>query len=76
MPSPPSSEPTATNAHFVPPVVVAKPALRTALRVAVARDSDSPGTWLVQPLPEGEAVPPGCEEALLIAMDPESRLLQ
>ena len=76
MPSPPSSEPTATNAHFVPPVVVVKPAVRPALRVAVTRDSDSPGTWLVQPLPEGEAVPPGCEEALLIAMDPESRLLQ
>jgi hypothetical protein len=55
---------------------VAKPAVRPALRVAVTRDPESPGTWLVRPLPDGSAVPPGCEEALLIALDPKTRLLQ
>ena len=76
MPSPSSSEPTVTNAHFSPVTEVAKPATRPALRVAVTRDPESPGTWLVRPLPEGSAVPPGCEEALLIALDPQTRLLQ
>lgn len=76
MPSPSSSEPTVTNAHFAPSVEVVQPAMRPALRVAVTRDPESPGTWLVRPLPEGSAVPPGCEEALLIALDPRTRLLQ
>ena len=76
MPSPSSSEPTVTNAHFAPAVEVVRPATRPALRVAVTRDPENPGTWLVRPLPEGSAVPPGCEEALLIAMDPKTRLLQ
>jgi len=76
MPSPSSSEPTVTNAHFTPVTEVTRPATRPALRVAVTRDPQSPGTWLVRPLPEGSAVPPGCEEALLIALDPQTRLLQ
>ena len=77
MPSPSSSEPTVTNAHIARPVTeVMKPAIRPALRVAVTRDPESPGTWLVRPLPEGSAVPPGCEEALLVALDPQTRLLQ
>ena len=77
MPSPSSSEPTVTNAHIARPVIaVTKPAIRPALRVAVTRDPESPGTWLVRPLPDGSAVPPGCEEALLIALDPQTRLLQ
>jgi hypothetical protein len=76
MPSPSSSEPTVTTAHFVPPVEVLKPALRPAVRVAVTRDPEGPDTWLVRPLAEGSPVPPGCEEALLIALDAHSRLLQ
>jgi hypothetical protein len=76
MPSPSSSEPTVTTAHFVPAVEVVQPAMRPALRVAVTRDPQAPGTWLVRPLPEGSAVPPGCEEALLLALDPKTRLLQ
>jgi hypothetical protein len=76
MPSPSSSEPTVTHAHFSPPVEVVQPAMRPALRVAVTRDPQTPGTWLVRPLPEGSPVPPGCEEALLLALDPKTRLLQ
>jgi hypothetical protein len=75
MPSPSSSEPTVTNAHFVPPTEVVRPATRPALRVAVTRDPENPGTWLVRPLQEGSPVPPGCEEALLIALDAHSKLL-
>ena len=76
MPSPPSSEQTVADAPFTPVVEVKRPAVRTALRVAVTRDPDSPETWLVRPLAEDHPVPPGCEEALLIALDPKSRLLQ
>jgi hypothetical protein len=49
---------------------------RLALRVAVAADPESPGTWLVRALPEGTPAAPGSEEALLVALDPQSRLLQ
>ena len=76
LPSPPSSEPTVSNAQFTPVVELKRPAVRSALRVAVTRDPNSPDTWLVRPLPEGNEVPPGCEEALLVALDPKSRLLQ
>ena len=75
MPSPSSSEPTVTNAHFSPTVEVVKPGTRPAFRVAVTRDPENPGTWLVRPLAADGAVPPGCEEALLIALDPSSKLL-
>ena len=76
MPSPPSSEQTVADAQFTPVVQVKRPAVRSAVRVAVTRDPDSPDTWLVRALPEDHEVPPGCEEALLVALDPKSRLLQ
>jgi hypothetical protein len=76
MPSPPSSEQTVANAQFTPVVQVKRPAVRSAVRVAVTRDPDSPDTWLVRALPEDQDVPPGCEEALLVALNPKSRLLQ
>jgi len=76
MPSPPSSEQTIANAHYAPVLEVKRPALRSAVRVAVTRDPDSPDTWLVRALPEDHEVPPGCEEALLVALNPKSRLLQ
>ncbi|MES1175918.1 MAG: hypothetical protein ABUL62_16475 [Myxococcales bacterium] len=76
MPSPSSNEPTVTTTHLVPPVEVAPPALRAAVRVAVTSDPASPGAWLVHPLAEGSPVPPGCEEALLVSLEPHSRLLQ
>ena len=76
MPSPPSSEPTVANAQFTPVLEVKRPSLRSAVRVAVTRDPENPGTWLTRPLAEGSEVPSGCEEALLIALDPQSRLLQ
>jgi len=76
MPSPPSSEQTIADAQFTPVVEVKQPALRSAVRVAVTRDPNSPDTWLVRPLPEDAKLPPGCEEALLVALDPKSRLLQ
>ena len=49
---------------------------RQALRVAVARDPESAGALRVRVLPEGATVPPGSEEALLVALDPKSRLFQ
>ena len=76
LPSPPSSEQTVADAQFTPVVELKRPSLRSAVRVAVTRDPDSPNTWLVRPLAEGSEVPPGCEEALLVALDPKSRLLQ
>ena len=76
MPSPPSSEQTVADAQFTPVVHVKQPALRSAVRVAVTRDPTSSDTWLVRPLPEDAKLPPGCEEALLVALDPKSRLLQ
>ena len=76
MPSPPSSEQTVSNAVFSPVVEVKRPAVRSAVRVAVTRDPESGDTWLVRPLPEDSEIPPGCEEALLVALDPKSRLLQ
>ena len=76
MPSPPSSEQTIANAQFTPVSEVKRPAMRSAVRVALTRDPESPDTWLVRPLPEDNEVPAGCEEALLVALDPKSRLLQ
>jgi hypothetical protein len=76
MPSPPSSEQTVANAQYTPVIELKRPAVRSAVRVAVTRDPDSPDTWLVRALPEDHEVPPGCEEALLVALDPKSRLLQ
>ncbi|MEO6599885.1 MAG: hypothetical protein ABIQ16_08450 [Polyangiaceae bacterium] len=76
MPSPSSSAPIAPHAFVVPPVEAVRTATRAALRVAVTRDPGSPGTWLVRPLSEGSPVPPGCEEALLVALDAQSKLLQ
>jgi len=74
MPSPPSSTPKANHAPLV--ASVAKPAVRAAVRVAVAHNPEHPGSWLVRPLSDDAALPSGFEEALLIALDPSSRLLQ
>jgi hypothetical protein len=68
MPSPSSSIPV------VPGNPIAKAAVRPALRVAVSADPKSPGAWLVRPLSEGASAPPGSEEALLVALDPNSQL--
>jgi len=76
MPSPPSSEKTLADVQFTPVIEIKQPAVRSAVRVAVTRDPGSPDTWLVRPLPEDSKIPPGCEEALLVALDPKSRLLK
>jgi hypothetical protein len=68
MPSPSSSIPVVSDNP------IAKPAVRPALRVAVSADPRSPGIWLVRPLNDGIAAPPGSEEALLVALDPNSEL--
>jgi hypothetical protein len=75
MPSPSSSIPVVAPSPLTPVVVVAKPIARQALRVAVSPDPRSPGAWLARPLGEGVPAPPGSEEALLVALDPNSRLL-
>jgi len=53
-----------------------KPAARQAYRVAVARDPEHAGTWLVRLLPEGAMPTAGSEEAMLVALDPGSKLFQ
>jgi hypothetical protein len=76
LPSPPST-PT-----FVPSTTLkaqpdsGKPTPRQALRVAVAPDPESPGSWLVRALAEGVPAAPGSEEALLVLLDPQSKLFQ
>ena len=75
MPSPSSSIPSVANTPIAP-VVVAKPAVRQAVRVALSPDPSRLGAWLVRPLAEGDAVPAGTEEALLVALNPHSRLFE
>ncbi|MEO7035855.1 MAG: hypothetical protein ABI548_18105 [Polyangiaceae bacterium] len=83
MPSPSSSIPSVENTPDAPitavtpttPMAVAKPALRQALRVALRPDPAYPGGWLVRPLAEGKPVPADTEEALLVALNPHSHLL-
>jgi hypothetical protein len=72
MPSPSSSIPVGSSP--IAPDVIARPAPRQALRVAVSADPRTPGTWLVHPLNEGVSAPVGSEEALLVALDPNSTL--
>ena len=55
--------------------VAAKAEVRPALRVAVAPDPDTAGAFFVRILAEGSSAPIGSEEALLVALDPASRLL-
>jgi hypothetical protein len=73
MPSPSSSIPAVPRSPLGPGEA-AKPAVHHAFRVAVSADPRSPGTWLVHPLSEGVSAPAGSEEALLVALDPNSEL--
>ncbi|MEO8903972.1 MAG: hypothetical protein ABI488_16700 [Polyangiaceae bacterium] len=80
MPSPSSSIPAVVNTPAAPitpsiPRAVAKSARRQAVRVALSPDPAYPGRWLARPLAEEEAAPPGTEEALLVALNPQSHLL-
>jgi hypothetical protein len=75
MPSP-ASTPTVPRTTLKAQPESVRPSGRQAMRVAVARDAEGPGAWLVRLLPEGVTAPPGSEEALLIALDPNSRLFQ
>jgi hypothetical protein len=74
LPSPPSTPTFLPRTTLKAEAESVKPVARQALRVAVARDPESPGTWLVRPLPEGTPAAAGCEEALIISLDPNSRL--
>jgi len=76
LPSPPSTPTLVPRTTLKAQPDSVKPSLRQALRVAVARDPEGAGTWLVRLLPEGASAAPGSEEALLIALDPKSRLFQ
>ena len=74
LPSPPSVPSVTPRRTLQAAAESVKPAARQAMRVAVARDPESPGTWLVRALPEGSKAAPGSEEALIISLDPHSRL--
>jgi len=77
MPSPSANHAPMPTLHLKSPTpsapVSPKVLPRQALRVAVARDPQSPGNLLVRVLPEGATCAPGFEEALLVALDPASR---
>lgn len=77
MPSPSSSTPPAGPRNTLqaqPEAAKAKP--RQAYRVAIAQDPETAGTWLLRLLPEGAPAAPGSEEAMIIALDPNSKLFQ
>jgi hypothetical protein len=74
MPSPSSSLPAVPSNPIAPHAAGKPAALRQALRVAVSADPRTPGTWLVRPLGEGVPAPAGSDEALLVALDPNSEL--
>ncbi len=78
LPSPSSSTPPAGPRNTLqaaqPEPTKAQP--RSAYRVAIARDPETAGTWLVRLLPEGAPVAAGSEEALIITLDPTSKLFQ
>ena len=75
LPSPSSNDPGTMNVRIAPVTELKGQAKRSALRVAVIRDPSKPGAFLVHPLAEGHSAPPGCEEALLVALRPHSTLL-
>ncbi|MEP7052508.1 MAG: hypothetical protein ABJB12_19230 [Pseudomonadota bacterium] len=73
MPSPSSSIPSeATQPNVARPS--GKPGSRKALRVALRPDPTHAGGWLARPLAEGDAAPADMEEALLVSLNPDSRL--
>ncbi len=77
MPSPSSSIPAVPRSPGSATIgVLPRPALRQAQRVSVRPDPTDPDGWLVRPLAEGVVAPAGSEEALLIALDPQSRLFE
>lgn len=75
MPSPPSSNP-GLKAIISPLSSSTQPARRTAVRVAVLRNPERPGSWLALPLTEGSPAPEGSEEALLVSLQASSELLE
>ena len=86
LPPPPSShtqqaQPTpavpATTAESLPASasVVVNAGLRNAARVAIARSTTEPGVFEVRILADNEAPRAGSTEALVVLLDPRSRLL-
>ncbi|HEY4106530.1 MAG TPA: hypothetical protein VGM44_21665 [Polyangiaceae bacterium] len=72
----PSSSPPLPRTTLKAEAESNRPLPRAALRVAVARDPETTGGWLVRPLPEGAPAPPGSEEAILVALRPKTRLFE
>jgi len=76
LPSPSSSDPNPAGAEPLPPALAVKQSSLPAFRVALTLDPESPGTWQVRLLSASDRVPQGSEEALLVALDPKTRLGQ
>ena len=77
MPSPSSSTPPAGPRNTLqaqPESIKATP--RQAYRIAIARDPETAGSYLVRLLPDGVPAAPGSEEALVLPLDPTSKLFQ
>jgi hypothetical protein len=68
----PKSPPTAPKSS--PTAATSPPRLRQAARVSVEKSASEPGLFLVRLLEDGKAPPPGRSEALLLELDPSSRL--
>jgi hypothetical protein len=67
------TEPPARSPSVTPGGAALRP--RQALHVAVQPSADDRGLLLVRPLGEGEPLPDGCHEALLVALEPGVHLL-
>ncbi|MFZ5892463.1 MAG: hypothetical protein ACOY0T_15495 [Myxococcota bacterium] len=68
IPSSPKSAPTASSPR------AAAPRERRALRVAVLREGKSGRRLIAEVLDEGQALPAGASEALLVLVDPDASL--
>jgi hypothetical protein len=76
----PGTPPTKSSVMLVPspsaPAVTSgKVAQHQAVRVAILNGDPGTRQLSIQVLAEGEAAPPGCTEAMLVALDPQRKLL-
>ena len=64
---PPVQEPEPEPAH---PAMAATPTLPKQVRVSVKISARDPSLFIARPLADGQALPPGTREALLVIGDP------
>lgn len=75
-PAPPKSPVVLVPSPVPAPVAPARPAQHQAVRVAILTGDPSTRQLSVRVLGEGESAPPGCTEAMLVSLDPQSNILR